>query len=95
MSYYQVTGKKDITLTGGDIKGVLKSIILSRNTIRVIKQNLFWAFSYNSILIPVAAGVLYPSFRILISPIFAAAAMAISSISVISNSLRLRRIPLK
>ncbi|MBA7508792.1 putative copper-transporting ATPase PacS [subsurface metagenome] len=84
-----------ITLTGGDIKGVLKSIILSRNTIRVIKQNLFWAFSYNSILIPVAAGVLYPSFRILISPIFAAAAMAISSISVISNSLRLRRIPLK
>lgn len=84
-----------ITLTGGDIKGVLKSIILSRNTIRVIKQNLFWAFSYNSILIPVAAGVLYPSFGILISPIFAAAAMAISSISVISNSLRLRRIPLK
>jgi len=84
-----------ITLTGGDIKGVLKSIILSRNTIRVIKQNLFWAFSYNSILIPVAAGVLYPSFEILISPIFAAAAMAISSISVISNSLRLRRIPLK
>ena len=84
-----------ITLTGGDIKGVLKSIILSRNTIRVIKQNLFWAFSYNSILIPVAAGVLYPSFRILISPIFAAAAMAISSISVISNSLRLRRISLK
>jgi len=84
-----------ITLTGGDIKGVLKSIILSRNTIRVIKQNLFWAFSYNSILIPVAAGVLYPPFRILISPIFAAAAMAISSISVVSNSLRLRRIPLK
>ena len=84
-----------ITLTGGDIKGVLKSIILSRNTIRVIKQNLFWAFSYNSLLIPVAAGVLYPSFGILISPIFAAAAMAISSISVISNSLRLRRISLK
>lgn len=84
-----------ITLTGGDIKGVLKSIILSRNTIRVIKQNLFWAFSYNSLLIPVAAGVFYPSFGILISPIFAAAAMAISSISVISNSLRLRRISLK
>lgn len=84
-----------ITLTGGDIKGVLKSIILSRNTIRVIKQNLFWAFSYNSILIPVAAGVLYPSFGILISPMLAAAAMAISSISVVSNSLRLRRISLK
>ena len=84
-----------ITLIRGDIKGVLKSIILSRNTIRVIKQNLFWAFSYNSILIPVAAGVLFPSFGILISPIFAAAAMAISSISVVSNSLRLRRISLK
>jgi len=84
-----------ITLTRGDIEGVLKSIILSRNTIRVIKQNLFWAFSYNIILIPVAAGVLYPSFGILISPIFAAAAMAISSISVVSNSLRLRRISLK
>jgi len=84
-----------ITLTGGDIKGVLKSIILSRNTIRIIKQNLFWAFFYNSILIPVAAGVLFPFFGILISPIFAAAAMAISSISVVTNSLRLRRISLK
>ena len=84
-----------ITLTSGDIKGVLKSIILSRNTIRVIKQNLFWAFFYNSILIPVAAGVLFPFFGILISPIFAAAAMAISSISVVTNSLRLRRISLK
>jgi Cu+-exporting ATPase len=79
-----------ITLIRGDIKGVLDSIMLSRNTMRVIRQNLFWAFFYNSILIPVAAGVLYPAFGILINPIYAAAAMAFSSISVVSNSLRLR-----
>lgn len=79
-----------ITLIRGDIKGVLDSILLSRNTMRVIRQNLFWAFFYNTILIPVAAGVLYPVFGILINPIYAAAAMAFSSISVVSNSLRLR-----
>jgi len=80
-----------ITLIKGNLEGVLKAIMLSRNTIRVIKQNFF----YNSILIPIAAGVLYPIIGILISPMFAAAAMALSSISVISNSLRLRRLKLK
>lgn len=84
-----------ITLMKGNLEGVLKAILLSRNTIRVIKQNLFFSFFYNSILIPVAAGVLYPIIGILISPMFAAAAMALSSISVISNSLRLRRLKLK
>lgn len=83
-----------ITLIKGRLTGVIKAIRLSQNTIRVIKQNLFWAFFYNSVLIPVAAGALYPLLGILISPIFAAAAMAFSSISVVSNSLRLRRIGL-
>jgi P-type Cu+ transporter len=84
-----------ITLMKGNLEGVLKAILLSRNTIKVIKQNLFFSFFYNSILIPVAAGALYPLIGILISPMFAAAAMALSSISVISNSLRLRKINLK
>lgn len=83
-----------ITLIKGRLTGVIKAIRLSQNTIKVIKQNLFWAFFYNSVLIPVAAGALYPLLGILISPIFAAAAMAFSSISVVSNSLRLRRIGL-
>ena len=83
-----------ITLMKGNLEGVLKAILLSRNTIRVIKQNLFFSFFYNSILIPVAAGVLYPIIGILISPMYAAAAMALSSISVISNSLRLRKLKL-
>ena len=81
-----------ITLMKGNLEGVVKAIMLSRNTIRIIKQNLFFSFFYNSILIPVAAGVLYPIIGILISPMFAAAAMALSSISVISNSIRLRRL---
>lgn len=84
-----------ITLMKGNLEGVLKAILLSRSTIRIIKQNLFFSFFYNSILIPVAAGVLYPLIGILISPMFAAAAMALSSISVISNSIRLRRVKLK
>jgi len=83
-----------ITLIRGKLTGAIKAIRLSRNTIRVIRQNLFWAFFYNSVLIPVAAGALYPVLGILISPIFAAGAMAFSSISVVSNSLRLHRIPL-
>jgi Cu+-exporting ATPase len=80
----------DVTLVGGDLNGVVTAIRLSRRTMRVIKQNLFWAFFYNALGIPVAAGVLYPVFGILLSPVFASAAMAFSSVSVVSNSLRLR-----
>jgi Cu+-exporting ATPase len=81
----------DITLIGGDLRGVLTAIALSKATIRNIKQNLFWAFAYNTILIPVAAGILFPFLGILLRPIFAAAAMAFSSVTVVSNALRLRR----
>ena len=81
----------DITLMRGDLLPVVTAIALSRATMRTIKQNLFWAFGYNTALIPVAAGVLYPLFGILLNPMFAAAAMALSSVSVVSNSLRLRR----
>jgi len=81
----------DITLIGGDLRGVVTAIALSRATIRNIKQNLFWAFFYNTTLIPVAAGALYPFFGILLSPIFAAAAMGLSSVTVVSNALRLKR----
>jgi Cu+-exporting ATPase len=81
----------DITLIKDDLQGVVSAIELSKKTIKIIKQNLFWAFFYNSIGIPIAAGLLYPFFGILLNPIFASAAMAFSSVSVVSNSLRLRR----
>ena len=71
---------------------ISETIKLSKRTMRIIKQNLFWAFFYNIAFIPVAAGVLYPFLGILLNPIFAAAAMAFSSISVVLNSLRLRKI---
>ena len=81
----------DIVLMRGDLRTVAHAIALSRRTMRTMKQNLFWAFVYNVIGIPVAAGVLYPTFGLLLSPILASAAMAFSSVSVVSNSLRLRR----
>jgi P-type Cu+ transporter len=82
----------DITLIKGDLKGVANAIALSRATMRTIKQNLFWAFIYNTLGIPLAAGALYPLTGWLLSPIFASAAMSFSSVSVVANSLRLRRL---
>jgi Cu+-exporting ATPase len=81
----------DITLITGDLRGVVTAIALSKRTMRTMKQNFFWAFVYNTVLIPVAAGALYPVAGVLMSPILAGAAMALSSVSVVSNSLRLRR----
>jgi ATPase, P-type (transporting), HAD superfamily, subfamily IC len=80
----------DVTLVGGDPHGVAEAIRLSRRTLRVIRQNLFWAFGYNVVLIPVAMGALYPFFGVTLNPALSAGAMALSSVSVISNSLRLR-----
>ena len=81
----------DIVLMRGDLRSVADAIALSRRTMRTMKQNLFWAFVYNVIGIPIAAGVLYPVFGLLLSPVLASAAMAFSSVSVVGNSLRLRR----
>jgi len=81
----------DVVLMSGDLRNVPNAIALSRATLANIRQNLFWAFGYNTLLIPVAAGVLYPAFGVLLSPIFAAAAMGLSSVFVVSNALRLRR----
>ena len=81
----------DVVLMAGDLRGIPNAIALSKATLNNIKQNLFWAFAYNTVLIPVAAGALYPAFGILLSPILAAAAMGLSSVFVLSNALRLRR----
>lgn len=80
-----------VTLVKGDLRGILRARRLSRATMRNIKQNLFWAFIYNSVGVPVASGILYPFLGILLSPIIAAAAMSFSSVSVVGNALRLRR----
>jgi len=83
-----------VTLVKGDLRGIVRARVLSRLTMRNIKQNLFFAFIYNSLGVPIAAGVLYPFFGILLSPMIAAAAMSFSSVSVIGNALRLRRVSL-
>jgi Cu+-exporting ATPase len=84
-----------VTLVKGDLRGIVRARKLSRATLRNIRQNLFFAFIYNSLGVPVAAGVLYPVFGLLLSPMIAAAAMSFSSVSVITNALRLRRISLE
>jgi Cu+-exporting ATPase len=83
-----------ITLVKGDLRGIVRARLLSRATMRNIRQNLFFAFVYNTVGVPVAAGVLYPFFGLLLSPMIASAAMTFSSVSVIANALRLRRIEL-
>jgi Cu+-exporting ATPase len=83
-----------ITLVKGDLRGIVRALRLSRATMRIIRQNLFFAFIYNSLGVPIAAGVLYPFLGILLSPVIAAAAMSFSSVSVITNSLRLRNVRL-
>jgi Cu+-exporting ATPase len=83
-----------VTLIKGDLIGILKARNLSHATMRNIRQNLFFAFVYNAVGVPVAAGILYPFFGLLLSPIIAAAAMSLSSVSVITNALRLRTVKL-
>ena len=84
----------DLTVVSGDLRAVADAIALSRRTLSTIKGNLFWAFAYNTVGIPVAAGVLYPFWGILLKPVVAGAAMAASSVSVVSNSMRLRAMKL-
>jgi Cu+-exporting ATPase len=83
-----------VTLVSGDLRGVARARQLSQATMRNIRQNLFFAFVYNAIGVPVAAGILYPYFGIVLSPMIASAAMTFSSVSVIANALRLRRMAL-
>ena len=83
-----------VTLVKGDLRGIVRARKLSRATMRNIKQNLFFAFVYNALGVPIAAGVLYPVSGLLLSPIIAAVAMSFSSVSVIGNALRLKRMPL-
>jgi P-type Cu+ transporter len=85
----------DVTLVGGDPRLVASAIALSRSTLRVVRQNLFWAFAYNVLLIPVAMGILYPVWGVTLNPAMAAAAMALSSVSVVTNSLRLRSVDVR
>jgi P-type Cu+ transporter len=80
-----------ITLVSGDLRGIARALRLSRATMRNIRQNLFFAFVYNVLGVPIAAGILYPFFGLLLSPMIASAAMTFSSVSVISNALRLRK----
>src|SRR5207244_5518082 len=80
----------DVTLIGGDLRAIVTAVALSRATVQKIKQGLFWAFAYNVVLIPVAMGLLYPFTGALLNPVLAAAAMAMSSVSVVTNALRLR-----
>ena len=83
-----------LTLLGGDLSGIVRARVLAKATLRNIKQNLFFAFIYNAAGVPIAAGVLYPVFGLVLSPMIAAAAMSLSSVSVITNALRLRRLKL-
>jgi P-type Cu+ transporter len=83
-----------ITLVKGDLRGLVRARVLSRAVMRNIRQNLFFAFVYNAVGVPIAAGALYPFFGVLLSPMLASAAMSLSSVSVIANALRLRRITL-
>ncbi len=84
----------DVTLMRSTLESVVQALVLARKTLATMKQNLFWAFIYNVVGIPIAAGVLYPAYGVLLSPILASAAMALSSVSVVSNSLRLRGVTL-
>jgi Cu+-exporting ATPase len=84
-----------VTLLGGDLQGVVRALTLSRGTMRNIRQNLTFAFGYNALGIPIAAGVLYPWLGWLLSPMFGAAAMSLSCVSLITNALRLRNLPLE